>query len=134
MRNPAYYRVDVPPLKPLVGVGSSLKDLRAFPRRVRRDIGRALRYAQLGGKHPDAVPLRGFGGAGVLEVIEDHDGSTYRAVYTLRLAGRVYVLHVFQKKAKKGISTPKHELELVRSRLKQAEELHRRWQQEGGGS
>lgn len=116
---------DVSP-KPVVWVGSSLQDLRGFPREVQRTMGYALRVAQLGGKHPDAKPLKGFGGAGVLEVIEDHDGDTYRLVYTVRLEGRVYVLHAFQKKAKRGIATPKHEIDLIRSRLKEAEEIHRR--------
>jgi phage-related protein len=115
-----------PPAKPLVWIGSSFKDLLTLPRRVQRDIGRALRYAQLGGRHEHAKALKGFGGAGVLEVVEDHDGRTYRAAYTGRLGGRVYVLHVFEKKSKKGIATPKHELDLIRTRLKQAEEIHRK--------
>jgi phage-related protein len=79
---------------------------------------------QDGGKHPDAKPLKGFGGAGVLEIVEGHDGDTYRAVYTVRFAEAVYVLHVFQKKSKKKIATPKHELELIRARLKEAERRH----------
>ena len=91
----------------------------------------ALLYAQLGGKHPDAEPLKGFGGAGVLEIIERTESATYRAVYTVRLAGRVYVLHAFQKKSKKGISTPKRELDLIRARLKAAQELHRQLGNEG---
>lgn len=90
-------------------------------------MGFALRAAQNGTKHPDAKPLRGFGGASVLEIVEDHDGDTYRAVYTVRFAERVYLLHAFQKKARKGISTPKHELELIRARLKQAEQIHQDW-------
>jgi len=80
-----------------------------------------------GGKHADAKPLRGFGGAGILEIIGDHAGDTYRAVYTVRLAGRIYVLHVFQKKSKTGIKTPRPEMEPIRSRLKRAEEEHARW-------
>lgn len=112
-------------VKPLHWVASSLDDLRAFPRAVQRSIGVALRAAQLGGKHESAKPLRGFKGAGVLEVVEDHDGDTYRAVYTVRLAGNVYVLHVFQKKSKKGIQTPKHVMDLVRVRLRAAERNHR---------
>jgi phage-related protein len=122
--------LESPPLKPVIWVGSSFKDLQSFPRTVQREIGRALLYAQLGGKHPDAEPLRGFGGASVVEIIERHDGATYRAVYTVRFAGRVYVLHAFQKKSKKGISTPKHELDLIRARLKAAEEMQRRFQEE----
>jgi phage-related protein len=80
-----------------------------------------------GEKHPDAKPLRGFGGAGILETVEDNAGDTYRAVYTVRLAGRIYVLHVFQKKSKRGIKTPKAESELIKSRLRRAEEEHARW-------
>ena len=83
--------------------------------------------AQQGGKHDHAKPLRGFGGAGVLEIVEDHDGDTYRAVCTVRLAGRVYVLHAFQKKSKTGIETPKAEINLIKSRLKRAEKEHAEW-------
>ena len=79
---------------------------------------------QLGETPPNAKPLKGLGGAGVLEPIEDHRGSTYRAVYTVRFATRIYVLHAFQKKAKRGIATPKRELDLIRERLKWAERLH----------
>jgi phage-related protein len=84
-------------------------------------MGFALRLAQNGAKHPDAKPLRGFSGSGVLEVIEGYDGDAYRAVYTVRLHGRVYVLHAFQKKSKRGIATPKKEIDLVTQRLKEAE-------------
>ena len=112
---------DKPVLKPAYWIGSSLDDLRAFPGEVQHAIGFALRDAQLGGKHESAKPLRGFKGAGVLEIIEDHDGDTYRAVYTVKLAGSIYVLHVFQKKSKKGIKTPKHELDLIKARLRAAE-------------
>ena len=110
--------------KPLLWVGSSRRDLKSFPRPVQRDLGLALRDAQ-GGKRPaSAKPLKGFGGARVLELIEDHRGDTYRAVYTVRLAGRVYVLHAFQKKSKKGIQTPKHVLDLIKARLRDAEQIH----------
>ncbi len=85
-------------------------------------MGYALHFAQAGDKHPSAKPLKGFRGAGVLEVVEDHDGNAYRAVYTVRLAGAVYVLHAFQKKSKKGAATPKRELDLIRKRLKLAEQ------------
>jgi phage-related protein len=95
---------------------------------VKDAIGYALYIAQRGGKHEDAKPLRGFGGAGILEVVEDHAGDTYRAVYTVRLAGRIYMLHAFQKKSKSAIRTPKAEIVLIRSRLKRAEEEHARWQ------
>ncbi len=114
-------------LKPVVWIGSAKEDLRSFPEDVKDAIGFALYVAQQGGKHSDAKPLRGFGGAGVLEIIEDHCGDTYRAVYTVRLAGRVYVLHAFQKKSKSGVATPKAEINLVKSRLKRAEEEHARW-------
>jgi len=82
-------------LKPVVWIGSTRKELDAFPEPVKDLVGYALYVTQQGGKHPDAKPLRGFGGAGVLEVVGDHRGDTYRAVYTVRLAGRVYVLHAF---------------------------------------
>ncbi len=115
-----------PTLKPLVWVGSSKEDLKRFPEEVRLVMGYALYLAQVGGKHPDAKPLRGFSGAGVLEVVDDHEGDTYRAVYTVKLRGVVYALHAFQKKSKKGIKTPQRDLDLVRHRLKQAEEIHAR--------
>jgi len=120
---------DQPPLRPAYWIASSLEDLRAFPRAVKREIGRAVRVAQLGGKHESAKPLKGFKGAGVLEVVENHDGDTYRAVYTVRLVKSVYVLHVFQKKSKKGVQTPKHVIDLIRHRLRTAERHDReRWE------
>jgi phage-related protein len=82
----------------------------------------ALYLAQRGGRHAQAKPLKGFGGAGVLEIVEDHDGNTYRVVYTVKLAAAVYVLHAFQKKSTRGIATPQHELELIKQRLKAATE------------
>lgn len=109
-------------MKPLIWAGSSLQDMREFPDEVKRGLGYALWLAQMGGKHPDAKPLRGFGGSGVLEAIEDFDGDTYRAVYTVRFADAVYVLHAFQKKSKRGIATPKRDIELVRARLRRATE------------
>jgi phage-related protein len=118
-----------PSIKPVVWIGSTRADLAAFPDDVKDAIGYALYVAQLGGKHADAKPLHGFGGAAILEIIEDHAGDTYRAVYTVRFAGRIYVLHAFQKKSKTGIKTPKHEIELIRSRPKRAEEEHARWLQ-----
>ena len=113
-------------LKPLRWVGRSREDLRAMPADVRRNIGYALQFAQAGTKHPSAKPLRGFSGAGVLEVVEDHRGDTYRAVYTVRFSEAVYVLHAFRKKSKSGVKTPKNEMELIRLRLRRAEEEHRR--------
>jgi phage-related protein len=95
-------------------------------------MGVALDVAQQGEKHESAKPLQGFGGAGVLEVIDDFDGDTYRAVYTVKLKGVVYVLHAFQKKSKKGISTPKEEIDLVKKRFKAAEEHYKEnYQKEG---
>ena len=113
-------------LKPLRWVASSKRDLLQFPDSVRREIGYALYFAQTGDKHPVARPLKGFHGAGVLEVAEDHKGSTYRAVYTVKFTDIVYVLHAFQKKSKKGIATPQPEIELIRERLKLAEADHQR--------
>jgi phage-related protein len=107
--------------KPAVFVSSSLKDLRQMPKPVQRAIGTAIRIAQRGGKSQSAKPLKGFGGAGVLEVIENHDTDTYRAVYTVRFAEIVYVLHCFQKKSKRGIATPKAEMDIITERLKAAE-------------
>jgi len=87
-------------------------------------VGTALHWAQLGEKHPDAKPMKGFKGANVLEIVEDYDGDTYRAVYTVRLAETVYVLHAFQKKSKRGIATPKRDVDLIKSRLKDAKAHH----------
>ena len=114
-------------LKPLRWITSSKDDLSAMPAEVRRDIGYALYAAQQGDKHDDAKVLQGFGGAGVIEVIARHDGDAFRTVYTVRFAGVVYVLHAFQKKAKRGIATPKKEIDLVRKRLKLAEQDYTQW-------
>lgn len=108
--------------KPLLWVGSSRKDLSRFPKDVRRVLGQALDDAQWGGKHPDAKPFKGFTGAGVLEIVDDFDSDTYRAVYTVRFSGVIYALHAFQKKSKKGIETPRRELDLIRRRYKMAEQ------------
>ena len=115
------------PLKPLFWLGTSRAKLREFPEAVRRAMGFALYLAQAGDKHPDAQPLKGFGGAGVVEVADDYDGETYRAVYTVKLAGAVYTLHAFQKKSKKGVATPKRDLDLIRTRFRQAREHHAGW-------
>ena len=110
--------------KPLYWVGSTKRDLKKFPEEIRREMGYALYLAQRGGKHPNSKPLKGFGGAGVLEVIDDFDGNTYRTVYTVKIANTVYALHAFQKKSKSGIKTPKHHTDLVKERLKRAQEHH----------
>lgn len=116
--------------KPVFWIASSKKDLRRFPKGVRQTVGQALFDAQTDGKHPDAKPLKGFKGAGVLEVVADDDGSTYRAVYTVKFAGVVYVLHAFQKKSKSGIKTPPEELEKVKKRLKDAEKDYAEWSEQ----
>ncbi len=113
--------------KPVYWIGSSHDDLRAFPEDVRLRVGGALWEAQLGRKARWTKPLKGFGGAGVLEVVDDFDGDTFRAVYTVRFAGVIYVLHAFQKKAKSGIATPRHEIALIEQRLKRAKEAHDQW-------
>src|SRR6267143_1520359 len=104
--------------KPTVWIGSSRDDLRSFPDEVRRVMGFAINDAQNGDEHPRAKALKGFGGRSVLEVVDDEDGDTYRAVYTVRFAGVIYVLHAFQKKSRKGIETPKHEIDVIKARLK----------------
>lgn len=110
-----------PSMKPLYWVGSSKKDLRALPEEVVDVFGYALYQTQIGKKHEQAKPLKGFGSAGVLEIVEDWQGNTYRAVYTVRFTCGVFVLHVFQKKAKSGVATPKADMDLIRARLKAAE-------------
>ena len=120
-----------PTPKPLKWIGSTKVDLLKFPHEVRKAMGHALHLAQIGLKPPNAKPLRGFGGAGVLEVVEDHDGGTYRAVYTVRFQDAVYVLHIFQKKSKKGIETPKHDIDLIKARLRTASEDYEKQQRSG---
>src|SRR5881296_297251 len=107
--------------KPVEWIGSSRDDLREFPPEVRRVMGQAIDDAQWGGEHPAVKALKGFGGRGVLEAVDDFDGNTYRAVYTVKFAGVVYVLHAFQKKSKKGIATPPKDIDLIRQRLAAAE-------------
>ena len=114
---------DEPSLKPVVWVGSSRKDLRALPEPVQDHFGYALYFAQRGSQHRDAKILKGYGGAGVLEVVKDYRGDTFRAVYTVRFAGTVYVLHVFQKKSKSGSATPRLDAKLIEQRLRDAERI-----------
>jgi len=111
--------------KQLRWVGSSLSDLRRFPKSVQRHVGRALFAAQSGIEHPDVKALQGFRGRSVLEIRTDDNKNTWRTVYTVRFADVVYVLHAFQKKAKSGIATPRPELELIQARLAAAERHHR---------
>ena len=110
-------------IKPVVFVGSSQKDLRAFPAAVRSEIGQSLFEAQLGEYPRNAKPLKGFGG--VLEIRDNFDGDTYRAVYTTRFEGVLYVLHAFQKKSTSGIATPQRHVDLIRQRLRDAEAIHK---------
>jgi phage-related protein len=110
--------------KPCEFIGSAKEDLSAMPDEVKEVMGYAIFQAQSGEKHQSAKPLKSFGGAGVLEGVDHFDGNTYRAVYTVRFAGVVYVLHAFQKKSKRGNETPRREIELVRQRLKEAERHH----------
>jgi phage-related protein len=114
-------------MKDMLFVGDSHSVLSPFPEPVQRHVGFAPYQAQLGNKHPDAKPLRGFPG-GVLEVVSDHRGDTFRAVYTVRLQGAVYILHAFQKKSKQGIATPKSEIDLVKQRLRLAIEIESEWE------
>jgi len=106
-------------------VGSSLRDLRGFPREVLRNIGQALYAAQQGETDPSAKPLRGFGGGSVVEIVANHAGDTWRAMYTVRSTEAIYVLHAFQKKSKRGIATPKKDIDLIRQRLAEIERLRR---------
>lgn len=106
-------------IKPLYWVASSKKDLLAMPEDVQDTFGFALHLAQIGTIHPQSKPLKGFGSAGILEVVENADGGTYRAVYTVKFANAVYVVHCFQKKSTKGIATPKPDMDLIRARLKE---------------
>jgi len=108
------------PRKPIRWVGSAKRDLDGMPEDVKDVFGHAIDIAQSGGRHPDAKAMSGFGSAGVVEVVEDHRGDTYRAVYTVKFAGWIYVLHCFQKKSKSGIKTPKEDIDLINIRLKAA--------------
>jgi len=119
--------------KPLEWIGSSHRDLMTLPTDVRRIFGYALSLAQAGDQHDAAKVLKGFGSAGVLEVVEDDAGGTYRAVYTVKFAEAVFVLHCFQKKSKRGIATPKKDMDIIRARLKVAEALAKELRNEKTG-
>lgn len=112
-------------LKTLAWIASSQKDLKSFPEGARREVGYALYLAQTGDKHDAAKALKGFGGAGVLEVVDGYDGDTFRAVYTVKFEDFIFVLHAFQKKSKKGAATPKKDVELIKHRLQTAEQQYR---------
>jgi len=126
MKVPPTARPDPAP-KPVRWIGESKNDLSAFPNDVKLRVGGALWDAQVGLKSPAAKPLKGFGGAGVLEVVADFDGNAFRTVYTVRFAEAVYVLHAFQKKSRRGIATPKAELDLIAARLARAKEDYEQW-------
>lgn len=113
-------------IKPLKWIASSYKDLKQMPDPVQQTIGYSLHLAQVGDKGDNVKVLKGFGSAGVLEVVENDSGGTYRAVYTVRFASAVYVLHCFQKKSVKGIATPKPDMEAIKERLKIAEQMERK--------
>jgi phage-related protein len=117
-------------VKHLEWIGSSKEDLLDLPRKMQREIGFALYMAHIGLQHINVKPLSGFGGRGVLEIVEDDKGGTYRAVYTVKFKEAIYVLHAFQKKSKKGKETPKQEKELIIKRLKLAEQKHNEWLKE----
>lgn len=118
--------------KPLKWIGSAKRDLDSMPEDVKDLFGHAIDLAQAGGKHQDAKALSGFGSAGVLEVVEDFRSDTYRAVYTVKFAGWVYVLHCFQKKSKSGIKTPKDDMDMINARLKAAQQDFENWQKQKG--
>ena len=120
--------------KPVHWIGSARKDIQAFPEAVRSEIGYALWQVQRGETPLQAKPLHGFGGATVLEIVDDYATDTYRAVYTVRFADVVYVLHAFQKKARHGRATPQRDMELIKRRLLEAQADYQRRQREQGRS
>jgi phage-related protein len=120
--------------RPLLSVASALADLRKFPATAQDVMGQALLDAQYGDKHLNAKPLQGFGGAGVLEIADDFDGDTYRAIYTVWLRSDVYLLHAFQKKSRRGIKADRHDSELIRRRLNAAIEEDARRMKVGHGT
>lgn len=117
--------------RPLVFVNNARKELKEFPEAVQDEVGSALLDVQWGAVPTNAKPMKGFGGVTVMEISERYDTNTYRAVYTARLEGVVYVLHCFQKKSKRGIATPKPDMEIIEKNLKAAREKHRILEKEG---
>lgn len=113
--------------KPLDWIGTSKKDLLELPEQIRRMIGYSLNLAQSEREDSDSKPLKGFGNANIREIIKNDAGGTYRAVYTVEFKEIIYVLHVFKKKSKTGIKTPKQEIDLIESRLKTAQHLYKEW-------
>ncbi len=125
--------MSAPNPRDVVWIGSSLRDVREFPEDVRQVMGFALYEAQTGGKHPKTTPMKGFKGAGILEAAADHEGSTYRTVYTVRFQEAIYVLHAFQKKSKHGVSTPKADVDLILKRYDTAVAMHESFMSRGRG-
>ncbi len=117
--------IELKPLRPVRWIGLSRRDLKTFPKTIQRDIGQALYAAQRGEEYPSVKALKGFGGRSILEIVAADTVGTYRAVYTVRFLDAICVLHAFQKKSKKGIATPKQEIELIRQRLAAAERAYR---------
>ena len=113
--------------KLIIWIGSSKKDFMEFPHDIRNEMGHALYIAQKGDKHRDAKPLKGFGGASVLEIVQSDGNGTYRTMYTVQMEEAVYVLHAFQKKSKSGIKTPKQDIDLLEQRLKEVQKRHKEW-------
>ncbi len=132
MLNMAYFVRPEPGLRPLLWVGSSLKDLRSFPEAVQDVMGYALFRAQFGERHPAAKALRGTL-RGLMEIVDEYRGNAYRVIYTTKLTGAIYALHVFRKKATRGIATPKHEVELMQARYRWAKQHHHRRLGDGNG-
>ncbi len=112
-------------------IGSSKRDLLTLPREIQRMFGYSLNIAQQGEKDDDTKPLKGFGGCSVLEIVKNDGNGTYRAAYTVKFKDVVYVLHVFQKKSKTGIKTPKQDIDLIRDRLNEAKRIHEEWERKG---
>jgi phage-related protein len=117
--------------KVLVWIGSSRRDMRAMPKEIRRSFGVALYAVQIGETPPIAKVLRGFGSGGVLELVENDAAGTYRAVYTVRYPTATYVLHVFQKKSKRGRETSRADVNLIKERMKRAREIDSMKMKEG---
>ena len=113
-------------MKPIFWMGASLKELKRLPAEVQHILGRGLMDAQFGGTPLNAKPMKHLG-SGVFEIVDDFDTDTYRGVYTVRFEGAIYVLHAFKKKSTRGAETPQHVIELIKQRLKEAEEHYRRW-------
>ena len=132
MPHMAYFATQEPGLRPLLWVGSSLKDLRSFPEAVQDVMGYALFRAQLGERHPAAKALRGKL-RGLMEIVDEYRGNAYRVIYTTKLTSVIYALHVFRKKATRGIATPKREVELMQARYRWSQQHHHRQPGDGHG-